>query len=99
MLDKHLHLCIYDRRYSELSELPRLETLKDAAEVRHATIRKQALHSARKPQSNSVLVFQSVTKMLSTYLSRFSAIADNKINCGPVLTWMEVSARWSSPTC
>lgn len=37
--------------------------------------------------------------MLSTYLSRFSAIADNKINCGPVLTWMEVPAHWSSPTC
>ncbi|TNN01710.1 hypothetical protein fugu_011092 [Takifugu bimaculatus] len=49
VLDKHLHLCIYDRRYSELSELPRLDALKDAAE--------------------------SVTKMLSTYLSRFSAIA------------------------
>lgn len=24
------------------------------------------------------------------YLSRLSAIADNKINCGPALTWMEV---------
>lgn len=35
--------------------------------------------------------FQTVTTMLATYLSRFSAIADNKINCGPVLTWMEVS--------
>lgn len=31
--------------------------------------------------------------MLATYLSRFSSIADNKINCGPVLTWMEVSLR------
>lgn len=50
MLDKHLHLCIYDRRYSELSELPRLDTLKDAAEVRRATIRNQAFHSARKAQ-------------------------------------------------
>lgn len=29
--------------------------------------------------------------MLLAYLSRFSAIADNKINCGPALTWMEVS--------
>ncbi|TWW77058.1 Rho GTPase-activating protein 32 [Takifugu flavidus] len=67
VLDKHLHLCIYDRRYSELSELPRLDALKDAAE--------------------------SVTKMLSTYLSRFSAIADNKINCGPVLTWMEIDNK------
>lgn len=91
VLDKHLHLCIYDRRYSELSELPRLDTLKDAAEVGRAGIRKQAWHPALEPQLDSALVFQPVTKMLSTYLSRFSAIADNKINCGPVLTWMEVS--------
>ncbi|XP_039986032.1 rho GTPase-activating protein 32 isoform X2 [Xiphias gladius] len=67
VLDKHLHLCIYDRRYSHLTELPRYDTLKDTVE--------------------------SVTKMLATYLSRFSAIADNKINCGPVLTWMEIDNK------
>lgn len=33
VLDKHLHLCIYDRRYSQLTELPRHETLKDTVEV------------------------------------------------------------------
>uniref|UniRef100_A0A4W6G1B0 Rho GTPase activating protein 32a n=1 Tax=Lates calcarifer TaxID=8187 RepID=A0A4W6G1B0_LATCA len=63
VLDKHLHLCIYDRRYSNLTELPRYDTLKDTVE------------------------------MLATYLSRFSAIADNKINCGPVLTWMEIDNK------
>ncbi|XP_018523766.1 LOW QUALITY PROTEIN: rho GTPase-activating protein 32-like [Lates calcarifer] len=67
VLDKHLHLCIYDRRYSNLTELPRYDTLKDTVE--------------------------SITKMLATYLSRFSAIADNKINCGPVLTWMEIDNK------
>ncbi|XP_023258080.1 rho GTPase-activating protein 32-like isoform X3 [Seriola lalandi dorsalis] len=67
VLDKHVHLCIYDRRYSHLTELPRYDTLKDTVE--------------------------SVTKMLATYLSRFSAIADNKINCGPVLTWMEIDNK------
>ncbi|KAM8902429.1 rho GTPase-activating protein 32 isoform 2-T3 [Spinachia spinachia] len=67
VLDKYLHLCIYDRRYSQLVELPRHDTLKDTVE--------------------------SVTKMLATYLSRFSAIADNKINCGPVLTWMEIDNK------
>lgn len=67
VLDKHLHLCIYDRRYSELTELPRFNTLKDTVE--------------------------SVTTMLATYLSRFSVIADNKINCGPVLTWMEIDNK------
>ncbi|XP_041666413.1 rho GTPase-activating protein 32 [Cheilinus undulatus] len=67
VLDKHLHLCIYDRRYSQLTELPRHDTLKETVEA--------------------------VTKMLATYLSRFSAIADNKINCGPVLTWMEIDNK------
>ncbi|KAK2847422.1 hypothetical protein Q5P01_010421 [Channa striata] len=67
VLDKHLHLCIYDRRYSQLTELPRYDTLKENV--------------------------QSVTKMLATYLSRFSAVADNKVNCGPVLTWMEIDNK------
>uniref|UniRef100_A0A669C9R7 Rho GTPase activating protein 32a n=1 Tax=Oreochromis niloticus TaxID=8128 RepID=A0A669C9R7_ORENI len=67
VLDKHLHLCIYDRRYSQLTELPRYDTLKDTDE--------------------------SVATMLATYLSRFSNIADNKINCGPVLTWMEIDNK------
>ncbi|XP_034025025.1 rho GTPase-activating protein 32 isoform X2 [Thalassophryne amazonica] len=67
VLDKHLHLCIYDRRYSHLTELPRYDALQDTAE--------------------------SVTKMLATYLSCFSTIADNKINCGPILTWMEIDNK------
>lgn len=34
VLDKHLHLCIYDRRFSQLPELPRLESLTDLPEAR-----------------------------------------------------------------
>lgn len=67
VLDKHLHLCIYDRRFSELTELPKFDPSKDTVEI--------------------------ITKMLATYLSHFSAIADNKINCGPVLTWMEIDNK------
>ncbi|XP_051494264.1 rho GTPase-activating protein 32-like [Apus apus] len=33
VLDKHLHLCIYDRRFSQLSELPRSDALRDSPEV------------------------------------------------------------------
>ena len=33
VLDKHLHLCIFDRRFSQLAELPRHETLKGPDEV------------------------------------------------------------------
>uniref|UniRef100_A0A8C8EWT7 Rho GTPase-activating protein 32-like n=1 Tax=Oncorhynchus tshawytscha TaxID=74940 RepID=A0A8C8EWT7_ONCTS len=67
VLDKHLHLCIYDRRFSKLNELPRIDYLKDTVE--------------------------EITKMLAAYLSHLSAIADNKINCGPVLTWMEIDNK------
>uniref|UniRef100_A0A667ZHP5 Rho GTPase-activating protein 32 n=1 Tax=Myripristis murdjan TaxID=586833 RepID=A0A667ZHP5_9TELE len=63
VLDKHLHLCIYDRRFSQLPELPRFDSLTDQSE------------------------------MLLAYLSRLSAIADNQINCGPALTWMEVDNK------
>ncbi|KAM6432369.1 rho GTPase-activating protein 32 isoform 2-T3 [Liasis olivaceus] len=67
VLDKHLHLCIYDRHFSQLSELPRSDALKDNPEL--------------------------VTQMLMAYLSRLSAIAGNKINCGPALTWMEIDNK------
>jgi len=33
VLDKHLHLCIYDRRFSQLAELPRSDVLRDSPEV------------------------------------------------------------------
>ncbi|KAJ8384463.1 hypothetical protein AAFF_G00204840 [Aldrovandia affinis] len=33
------------------------------------------------------------TPLLSKYLSRLSMIVDNKLNCGPVLTWMEIDNR------
>ncbi|XP_051955289.1 rho GTPase-activating protein 32-like [Xyrauchen texanus] len=67
VLDKHLHLCIYDRRFSQLPELPRFDSLRERAET--------------------------VSQMLMAYLSRLSAIADNKINCGPALTWMEIDNK------
>ncbi|XP_051962485.1 rho GTPase-activating protein 32 [Xyrauchen texanus] len=67
VLDKHLHLCIYDRRFSQLPELPRIDNLKDKAET--------------------------LSQMLTAYISRLSAIADNKINCGPALTWMEIDNK------
>ncbi|XP_071841993.1 rho GTPase-activating protein 32-like isoform X3 [Apostichopus japonicus] len=64
VLDKQLHSCIYDRRYSQLVELPKGIPLAGNKEA--------------------------VRAMLSHYLSRFSQIAGNMINCGPVLNWMEI---------
>jgi len=36
------------------------------------------------------LPLQMLCTLLSDYLSRLSGIIDNKLNCGPVLSWMEV---------
>ncbi|XP_018582428.2 rho GTPase-activating protein 33 isoform X2 [Scleropages formosus] len=63
-LDAHLHQCIYDRRYSQLSPLPALSEIGARLEV--------------------------LSPLLTEYLSRLSMIVDNKLNCGPVLTWMEI---------
>ncbi|XP_062895029.1 rho GTPase-activating protein 33 isoform X1 [Mobula hypostoma] len=67
MLDSHLHQCIYDRRFSQLPELPPLQAQSDDIE--------------------------DITSELVDYLARLSNIADNKINCGPVLTWMEIDNK------
>ncbi|XP_067874849.1 rho GTPase-activating protein 33-like [Heterodontus francisci] len=34
-----------------------------------------------------------VRHLLMKYLARLTSIADNKINCGPVLTWMEIDNK------
>ena len=35
-------------------------------------------------------LLQELRKSMSLYLRRFSAIAGNMINCGPILSWLEV---------
>ena len=38
---------------------------------------------------------QAMRKLLSLYLSRFSSISGNMINCGTVLNWLEVSCIYN----
>jgi len=40
-----------------------------------------------------MLFMQIFTPLLSEYLNRLSMIVDNKLNCGPVLSWMEVRGK------
>ncbi|XP_039284370.1 GTPase-activating protein CdGAPr isoform X3 [Nilaparvata lugens] len=65
MLDKQLHRCIYDRKFSQLPELPST------------------------PPDNQ----ESIEQVLDDYLARFSLIAGSLMNCGPVLSWLELDNR------
>ncbi|KAI4881756.1 hypothetical protein NFI96_033292, partial [Prochilodus magdalenae] len=109
VLDKHLHLCIYDRRFSRLAELPRFDSLTDTSEFKTFAVYKQIWLLTKKDMvevvdgDKWVEVVDSdkwdadninpLSQMLTAYLSRLSAIADNKINCGPALTWMEIDNK------
>ncbi|XP_075462229.1 rho GTPase-activating protein 33 isoform X3 [Ascaphus truei] len=64
VLDSNLHCCIFDRRFSQLLELP--------------------------PRSELPSQGQLLSPLLSRYLKNLSGIVDSNINCGPVLTWMEI---------
>ncbi|ELT99638.1 hypothetical protein CAPTEDRAFT_138243 [Capitella teleta] len=68
LLDRQLHRCIFDRKYSMLQDLETAD-------------------------SESNLSVEEVRALFSRYLFRLSAIAGNMINCGPILSWLEMDNR------
>lgn len=63
-LDRQIHRCIYDRRYSLLEQLGDFELEEN-------------------------LTADMVHK-LQGYISRFSKLVGNNVNCGPILNWLEL---------
>ncbi|XP_031559781.1 rho GTPase-activating protein 32-like isoform X2 [Actinia tenebrosa] len=66
-LDKQIHRCIFDRKFSLLPSLA--DTLDDS-----------------RGSADDMDILQS-------YLTRLTEIADNVMNCGPVLNWFEVDNK------
>lgn len=67
---------------------------------------KYLLHTVEKKNktyaTKCVFFLKVLHKQLSVYLRRFSAIAGNMINCGPILSWLEVSkwiTMWNNSKC
>lgn len=103
-LDKFLHDCIFDRKFSCLEELASLPSSDDPmtssmvsttsnSHTPSSTLRRHHKHSQQQQHHNSELVKQ-LRHSLGVYLNRFCEIAFiNPINCGPILNWFELDNK------
>jgi hypothetical protein len=82
-LDKYLHDCIFDRKFSCLIEPVSFNNFVNNTHINDKTNSKSRLEQTASKQ---------IRNFLSVYLERFCEIAFiNPINCGPILNWFEVS--------
>uniref|UniRef100_A0A9J7XGI5 Rho GTPase activating protein 32b n=1 Tax=Cyprinus carpio carpio TaxID=630221 RepID=A0A9J7XGI5_CYPCA len=87
----------------ELSSEPLMRSCSSTASMKVKNVKKLSFTKGHFPKLAECAHFhyenvdfgtiQAVSQMLMAYLSRLSAIVDNKINCGPALTWMEVDNK------
>jgi hypothetical protein len=108
-LDKYLHDCIFDRKFSILDELVNLNTLTSSnssfsllgnSEMTSSTISTlstmSSVSSSKKIINNSKMneLFKQLRQTLTNYLVRLSDIIFvNPINCGPILNWFEIDNK------
>lgn len=87
-LDKYLHDCIFDRKFSCLDELKPLASA-DTSSTGTLSKASSSKKSGNATANNELI--NQLRSSLAAYLVRFSEIAFvNPINCGPILNWFEV---------
>jgi hypothetical protein len=108
-LDKYLHDCIFDRKFSSLDELVNINTLTSSnssfgllgnSEMTSSTISTlstmSSVSSSKKIINNSKMneLLKQLKQTLTNYLIRLSDIIFvNPINCGPILNWFEIDNK------
>ena len=99
-LDKFLHDCIFDRKFSGLEEpsingLGAINNNEMTSSIISTISNLSTASSSKKTNAskNSELVKQ-LRNSLAIYLTRFCEIAFiNPINCGPILNWFEIDNK------
>jgi len=90
-LDKFLHDCIFDRKFSCLEEPVSFQTLINGDVMNSSAT---TFKNNKTPNSKSNVdsnAYRQIRNGLTNYLDRFCEIAFvNAINCGPILNWFEV---------